>query len=91
MAKIQALEWIYSSPAVFLMTMTFITMLGTFGVLKQLRSSVLVAILTLVYGSYSQETYITGLVYVLIIVITLFLANQLYDMIIGSPTAGEEI
>lgn len=91
MAKIQALEWIFSSPAVFLMTMTFISMISCFAALKQLRASVLVAILTLMYGSYSQETYVTGLVYVLVVMIALLLANQLYDMIIGSSSGGESI
>lgn len=91
MAEIQALEWIYSSPAVFLITMVFLTMVGTLVATKQLRSSILTAILTLFYASYSQETYVTGLVYVLVVAIALLLANQMYDLIVGSGTTGEEI
>lgn len=90
MAEIQALEWIFSSPAVFLMFMVFLTMIGTLVGTKQIRASVLMAVLTLVYSSYSQNEYITGVMYILIVVITLLVANQLYDLIIGRDR-GEAI
>lgn len=91
MAKIQALEWLFSSPTTFLLFMVFITMIATFLVTKQLRASVLMAVLTLVYSSFSQVEYITGIMYVMIIAVSLLLANQVYDLLIGSSGAGEEI
>lgn len=71
--------------------MVFITMISTLVATKQIRASILMSVLTLVYSSYSGNEYITGLVYVLIVVIALLLANQLYDLIIGSDSGGEAI
>lgn len=91
MPKFQALEWLYSSPTTFLLFMVFLTMIAAFAITKQLRASILMALLTLVYASFSQVEYITGIMYLTIILIALLLANQLYDMLIGSAGAGEEI
>lgn len=91
MSEIKMLEWLFGSEQTFLFTMTFITMLATFASTKQLRASILMAILTLVYGSYTGNEYFTGLMYIVIVVIALLVANQLYGFIIGSENAGEQI
>lgn len=91
MSTFQALDWLFTSPTVFLFTMTFITMLTAFMVTKQLRTSILLAILTIFYNSYSTNDYFTGIVYVIIVVLAYLLANQLYSFIIGGSGTGQEL
>lgn len=83
MGEIQALEWLYSSPAVFLFTavlvMVVITLLST----RNYKSSLLVGVLTLTYSGFSGNEYVSGLMYVTIIGIALLVSNKVWNSVIG--------
>lgn len=84
MTQMQALNWLFSSPLVFLLAMTLICMFGTFMATRQLRPAILVAFVSLMYASFSNEPYITGLFYVLVVVLSILMANQIWDLVIGT-------
>lgn len=89
MGSVVGLEWLFSSTTTFLFFCIFIMTIGTFAATKQVRASLKVAVLTLVYASYSGNDYLTGILYVVVILIALLLSNQMFGLLFGSGEAEE--
>lgn len=83
MGSITALDWLFSSPAVFLLVAVLIMMMITLLSNKNYKSSVLIGVLTLTYGGFSGNQYVSGLMYVTIVAISLLVANKVYNSAIG--------
>lgn len=90
MGSVVGLDWLFASTTTFLFFCMFIMTIGTFAATKQIRASLKVSVLTLVYASYSGNDYLTGILYVTIILIALLLSNQMFGLLFGGG-ANEEI
>lgn len=77
-------DLLFSEPVVFLVFIVAVTTVITMFATRNVMFSAYVGYLTLVYSGYANVGFLTGLMYVTIVVQTLYLANRLYDMLFGS-------
>lgn len=87
MLSVVGLDWLFATTTTFLFFCIFIMTIGTFGATKQIRASLKISVLTLVYASYSGNQYLTGILYIVIILIALLLSNQMFGLLFGSNDA----
>lgn len=83
MGEVQALEWLYSSPAVFLLTAVLVMLIITLLATRNYKSSLLVGVLTLTYGGFSGNEYVSGLMYVTIVGISIMASNKVWNTVMG--------
>lgn len=83
MGSVIGLDWLFASTTTFLFFAIFAMTIAAFMATRQIRSSLQVSVLTLVYASYSGNEYLTGILYVAIILIALLLSNQLFGLLFG--------